>query len=221
MQVADGFQMTDGVDAVDESTTTIGGLPAKEGQRSVLGDGQTSSMDVDRQTAPVQVRRTASHPKRYHQNKTVEELEAVKRMLPAYNKVNGSDYDTANWAEDQNSAVDVVTTSKTSGAPEGLFQITKIDDKVWRDLAQKGSHKNSPTENEYLKRVWRAVEDKQNLYASGEKQKIVLVLDDWGVTTKGTVENFQRKYDKKLKTTGFKEVWWSSRASSGVILKLS
>jgi hypothetical protein len=225
VSVIDALQIRDAFGMHGVSAQTQNGLPAREYARTVGLNNEASGMDVSRNAAGQAVTQRTMEPVApsprdpQGERKRAEELDAVKSMLPAYNRLHGTAYDSTVSGEDDR-GVDVVATSRSPEQPALDFQLTFVDtDRRLRASVARGiPYAAVASEEELLDRFASAVRRK----SLAPDPDAVLVLDGAGVvTTSGTIDRFERDHQEILKQAPFREVWYVDQSPGGMIRRLA
>ena len=223
-EVTDELQLKDAVGMQGQSAESRDGLPIREFARHVAEDGGGSGIDIEREEAgPSNVKRTM-HPAApaprdpQGERKRAEEREAVRLLLPAYNKLHGTAYETVASGKDEHGD-DVIAESPKEGEPAIRFQVTvaESDGALRASISRGKAFSTEETEEVLLSRAAGALRNK----TLAPDREAVLVLDGAGIVTPpGTVERFVREHRGALEVAPFREVWWVDHAPGGVIRRL-
>ncbi len=206
------------------SSETRDGLPVREMARHVSEEGHSSGTDVDRgQGGQSRVQRTmqpsAPAPRDpAGERKRADERAAVRALLPAYNRLHGTAYDTVTSGDDGRGD-DVVASSPADRDPPRRFQVTFADTegRLRASISRGQAYAGAGSEDDLLARFAEALRAK----ARAPDREAVLVLDGGGIVTPpGTVERFVQEYRRDLEAAPFGEVWWVDHAPGGTVRRL-
>lgn len=205
-----------------ESKERIGELPLREGSRAVISGGNQFAADVERSpdAAWAQRRFTLAVPYRRDANgklKKREERDAVERILAPYNEFHKTDYSRVEDDVDDEDG-DVIAKS-LSGLTDLRIQVVVADATFWPELARSGTHEESASEDDLLKRMAAALVLKTGSYSA--RGNLVLVLDGPWATVLGTIDRFVNEYLELINNSGFREVWYSGRGPGNVVRRLT
>lgn len=224
MEIHDQVKLSDAVGMQGASNERRGGLPTREVARHVSERGDASGTDVERtEDGGSIVRRTVQpagpSPRDAGGNrKREEELRAVELLLPAFNRLHGTAYDTLASGADERGE-DVVVSSQRATERPVVFQLIFADTEgaLRASISTGKAYAASGTEEQLISRFAKALH-KKSLHPNREA---ILVLDGAGVTTApGTVERLVRDCHVDLAKAPFREVWWVDHAPGGVVRRL-
>lgn len=223
-QVTDTLQLKDAIGMYGQSATSHAGLPVREVARHVAEDGGGSAIDIEREEAGPSTVKRSMHPAApaprdpQGERKRAEEQEAVRLLLPGYNKLHGTGYETVASGKDDRGD-DVIAESPKEGETSLRFQVTFADsDGALRASIARGNAFSAEATEEVLLARSAAALRKKSLAPDREA---ILVLDGAGIITPpGTVERFVREHRGSLEVAPFREVWWVEHAPGGVIRRL-
>jgi hypothetical protein len=200
------------------------GLPVRESARHVAEDGSASSVDIERkQDGSSELKRglkpTAAAPRDPSgERKRTEEMQAVRALLAAYNKLHETTYETVESGPDERGD-DVIAKSPKEDEPPVRYQVTFADSdgKLRASISRGIDFSAAGTEEQLLARAAAAVQKK----SLAPDHDAVLILDGAGIAIPpGTVERFVRDHRIVLEAAPFREVWWVDHAPGGVIRRI-
>ena len=224
MNVAQKIPLKDALGTHSRSQESHGVLPVRESARHVAEDGSASAVDIVRYNLVAsKVERSmqpASPAPRDPQGarKRSEELQAVRILLPSYNKLHGTTYESLTSGIDEHGD-DVIAESSTAGEVAIRFQLTFAESNgtLRASISRGNKFSRQETEEELLARAAGALRKK----SLSPDRKSILVLDGAGIiTSPGTVDRFAKEYVHELTAAPFREVWWVDHAPGGVIRRL-
>ncbi len=223
LEVSTQIKFREALGSYGVSKGTCGELPARESTRHVSELGQASGTDVERAEDGRSTVRRLMHPSGptprdpSGAQKRREEIEAVEKILPVYNRLHGTEYREVVSGEDGR-GVDVV--AKYVGGERSIdFQVTFIDceGRLRASISQGRPYDDELPEEALLARFAQALKKK----AMAPDRDGVLVLDGRGVTTpRGTIERFVRDYRSDLGAAPFREVWYVDHAPGGIVKRI-
>jgi len=223
-EISDTLQCREAVGAHGASLDTRGGLPARELAREVNERGDSSGSDVERgdmgQAKITRILRPAAPMPRDPggEQKRLEERNVVQVLLPTYNELHGTKYESVESGVDEQ-GTDVIASSQCLGEAHLDFQITYVDTegRLRASIARGQAYDAELSEEDLLTRFIDALRKK----CLAPDTNAILVLDGGGIVTPhGTVERFVRQYQRELELAPFREVWWVDHAPGGVIRRL-
>ncbi len=207
------------------SEGTFGGLPARESTRHVSKLGHASGTDVERaedgQSKVLRMLRPSGPTPRDPAGlqKEREQIEAVQKMLQAYNRLHGTHYLELITGVDLDSRGEDVVAKSQHGEPPIVFQLTFIDTegRLWASVSKGRPYDAKSSEEALLARFAKALKEK----AKAPDSDRILVLDGRGVyTPQGMIERFVRDYRSDLTAAPFREVWYVDHAPGGFVNRI-
>jgi hypothetical protein len=187
-------------------------------------DGSASSTDIEREKPSGSKMRRAIQPVAPAPRdsdglrKRAEEREAVKALLPNYNKLHGTSYESVVSGEDSRGD-DVIAQSVKECEPPMQFQVTFADNdgSLRASIARGMPYALEESEEELLARAVGALRKKK----LAPDRDTILVLDGAGIITPpGIIDRFVREHHGELGAAPFREVWWVDHAIGGVARRL-
>lgn len=150
--------------------------------------------------------------------KQQREIEAVQRLLPAYNQFHTTDYQNPINELSEASPIDVRCNSISGKFPPLTIQITASEKEAFAKLGSERGFERSFTGSTPWFALWRdTISGKSKKYSHKDKKDLILLLDGWPVAYRKDLENFQSVEKEFLHKTGFKEIWF---AGESVVIKL-
>jgi hypothetical protein len=221
----DEFRVTQAAGLQGASSEVQDGIPVREVARYVAEDGRGSGVDIERDASDNSRAQRTMHPvgpaprDPQGRRKQADEQEAVRVLLPTFNRLHGTAYETIGRGVDAHGD-DVIAQSPRKGEPPVRFQVTfaDTDHELRKSISLGKPFAAEGTEEQLLARAAAAFREK----VLAPDRSAVLVLDGGGVVTApGTVERFARENRDGLATAPFREVWWVDHAPGGVVRRLA